>query len=173
MYLVVNRLEDGDFALSMSPPLFHYLSLLPNRLREALRDPDYSTRAMKRMFPPGYSDPEKQEEYRELVGGDLLRQRHEKIDAFEGIVGSGVVDDNEGSVLIRGEQFDGFLSFVNDLRILLGEELEIQQEEWEQEFDPGDPRADKVLMLHLLGYIEQGLLEATGMVDLEIDPDDL
>jgi hypothetical protein len=173
MYLAVNRTKNGDFVLVMSPPLFHYLGLLPNRLREALDSPDYASRAMRRMFPPGYADPEKEQEYRDLVQGDLLQQRLLKIAAFEEIFHQGEVDKAEGRLVIRGEQFDGCLSFLNDLRVLLGEELEIENEDWEREFEPGDPRADKVLMLHLLGYIEQGLLEATGMVDFEIDPEDL
>ncbi len=173
MYLAVSKTDNGDFAVVMSTPLFHYLSLLPDRLRDALDSPDYATRAMRRMFPPGYSDPEKESEYQDLVKGDLLQQRLQKIAAFEGIVAQGSVSNSEGKLLIRAAEFDACLSFLNDLRVLLGEELEIEDDDWERDIDPDDPRADKVLMLHLLGYIEQGLLEATGMVDFEIDPEDL
>ncbi|MEM7231345.1 MAG: DUF2017 family protein [Planctomycetota bacterium] len=173
MYLTVRRDENEGFVLEMSSPLFHYLHLLPAKMRAYLDAPDYESRALRRLFPPGYSDPDKEDEYRELVRGDLLQQRREKVDSFEELLTGGTVSVGEASLQIPADRFDACLTFLNDLRVLVGEELEIEDEEWDRDFDPADPRADQVLMLHLLGTIQQGLLEATGMVDIDIRPEDI
>ncbi|MCB1003861.1 MAG: DUF2017 family protein [Acidimicrobiales bacterium] len=157
----------------MSPPLFHYLHLLPARLRATLESPDHGSRAMRRLFPPAYADPEREAEYRQLVDGDLLAARMQKIEGFEEILAQGTIAEVGARIVIPADRFDATLSFLNDLRVILAEELEIEDEAWEAELAPNDPRSDQILMLHLLGSLEQGLLEATGMVDFEIDPDDL
>ncbi|MCA8960924.1 MAG: DUF2017 family protein [Planctomycetes bacterium] len=173
MFIAVRRRDNEDFVLEMSPPLFQFLHLLPDRLREVLDSPDFTSRALQRLFPPAYSDPDRETEYRQLIAGDLLAQRMAKIEAFEQILARGEIAELGARIVVPASQFDATLSFLNDLRVVLAEELEIEDEDWEARLQPNDPRADQILMLHLLGSLEQGLLEATGMVDFEIDPDDV
>jgi hypothetical protein len=64
-------------------------------------------------------------------------------------------------IRIQAEQFELWLGFVNDMRLLLGTELDIRDDGWSlRDIDPLHPQAQDFFLLHYLSWLEQELLEA-------------
>ena len=171
--LNVQPQKNGDFLVTMPPPALEFLHRLPGKLRSVLRNPDFGDSAVRRLFPVAYKDPRREEEYRRLLADDLTRRKLEALDVFEEILTSCDLDPRQASLTIAGKHFHACLGVINDMRLVLGVELDIREEIWEKELDPGDPRGEKLLLLHFLSFLEESLLEATGMVDLDIRPEDV
>ncbi len=162
--LNVERRKNGTFRVRMPIPALEFLRRLPGKLRAILENPDFGDSAVRRLFPVAYKDPQKEAEYRQLLAGDLARRKLEALDVFEKILAGSKLDRQQAAIEISEEHFHPCLGVINDMRLVLGVELDIEEEIWEREFDPGDPRSEKLLLLHFLSYVEESLLEATGMV---------
>lgn len=169
----VEKKKNGNFLVRMPVPALEFLHRLPGKLRAILKDPDFSDSVVRRLFPVAYRDLQKESEYRELLGDDLRRRKLEAIEVFEEILKTCRLDLHLAAITIAAQHFTACLGVINDMRLVLGVELDIRQEIWEREFDPGDPRSENLLVLHFLSYFEEALLEATGMVDLDIRPEDI
>lgn len=171
--LNVEREESGNILIRMPVPALEFLHRLPARLRAILEEPDFRDSAVRRLFPIAYKDPQQESEYRKLLGDDLLQRKLEAIDVFESTLKRSRVDRREATIAIAARDFPSCLGVVNDMRLVLGVELDIRDETWGREIDPGDPRGEKLLLLHFLSFFEEALLESTGMVDLDIGPEDI
>ncbi len=165
--LRAQKLDDGDYEVHLPPQALELLWHLPRRLRNLLESPDFEDRVVRRLFPVAYDDEEKESEYRELLGDDLRQRKLAAIDVFEEILRSGEIHRREAHLSIPAERFDSVLGFINDMRLLLGVELDITDDNWQFEISPDHPRAEEMLLLDFLGFLQHSLLEATGMADLE------
>ena len=171
--LNVEPQKNGGFLVRMPVPALQFLHRLPRTLRSILQNPDFGDSAVRRLFPVAYSDPQKETEYRKLLADDLMRRKLEALDVFEEILTGCELDLQQAAITIPQEHFHACLGVINDMRLVLGVELDLREDLWEREFDPADPRYEKLLVLHFLSYLEEALLEATGMVDLNIRPEDI
>jgi len=143
---------------------------LPARLRAVLEDPAFSDRATSRLFPPAYADPRREKEYRRLLGEDLVRRKLENVEAFERTLRDWRERKDGIEVLIRPHDFELWLGFVNDMRLLLGSELDIADDDWGEELDLDHPGAEDLVLLHFLSWLEDELLRASGFEMPPIDP---
>ena len=154
--------REKDDSLTVTLPMGEAVMLkrLPARLRGLIEEPDFTSRAVGRLFPRAYADGEKEAEYRKLLGDDLRQRKLECIRAFESTLAKCSVKHWNVDIRIRPEEFELWLGFVNDMRLVLGMELDIQDDDWGRHFDPAHPRADELALLHYLSWLEEEMLRA-------------
>jgi hypothetical protein len=154
--------RERDDSLTVRLPLGEALILkeLPARLETLLDDPDFTDRTVARLFPPAYADEKKEAEYRRLVGADIRQRKLDCVRAFEGSLRRCKAKLTGVEIRVRPEEFELWLGFVNDMRILLGTELDITEDGWEKDFHPDHPRANDLALLHYLSWLEEELLRA-------------
>jgi Domain of unknown function (DUF2017) len=115
----VKRLRSGRYELRLTPPERELLRDLPRQLKDLLAQSDEP--ALRRLFPPAYiDDPKKEAEYRRLVGDDLLEGRRAALDTMAATVDATVLDE---------QQITAWLSSLNDIRLVLGTQLDIGEED--------------------------------------------
>jgi hypothetical protein len=160
--LSIHRLKDGGLRIALNPDFASTLQELPERLRRVLVRSDFADRVTRRLFPRAYQEEEeeKEAEYRKLLGDDLLKHKLESVKAFEHTLKSWEEVRGEVHLNLAADDFELWLGFVNDMRIVLGTELDIQDDSWERDFDPSHPQAEDMALLHCLGWLEELLLEA-------------
>jgi hypothetical protein len=90
---------------------------------------DTTAPAVRRLFPPAYEkDEEREIEYQELMRDELLERRLEHLDVLEETADAAELDD---------EQIEAWMAAINEIRLVLGTELDITEDE-----DPLDAAAD-------------------------------
>lgn len=156
----VERKNDGRVLVTLPLSEAILLQSLPARLRALLENPDFTQRAVARLFPAAYADSQKDLEYRRLLGDDLQRRKLESVEVFERTLTDSKLWRGKVRLSIRPEEFDAWLSCVNDLRLTIGAELDIREETWSKHFDPKSPAAEEMALLHYLSWLEELLLEA-------------
>ena len=140
--------RDGQIIVALDEPLRELLHRVGEELREVLliNDPD----ATKRLYPTAYPDDEKMEtEYREMVHDQLLMQRLDSLDMFQG-----TVNDEQ----IRVDVADAWMSTINQVRLVLGTQLDVSEDE--SDFDEDDPDAQSTLIYYLLTDVLEDLTSA-------------
>lgn len=100
----------------------------------------------RRLFPAAYhQDAELDEEYQRLMHGELLASRLDSLNRTKELL----VRDEEADVIVLTEdELDSLMKSVNDLRLVLGTLLDIQENEPAiEEDDPAFPQ------YHLYSYL--------------------
>ncbi len=146
----VVREKDGRFRLELPQAERDVLRSLPAQLRELLgegaQDP-----SLRRLFPPAYADdPTRETEFREMVRDELLEGKLAAIATMESTM------DAER---LTEEELLGWLSALNDLRLVLGTRLDITEETDFEDFE-GDPREELAALYWYLGALEEDVVEA-------------
>ena len=154
--------KDGELVVTLAMPEASLLRSLPRRLKKLLESPDFADRIVQRLFPPAYSDPEKDAEHRRLLGNDLRAHKMRAVAIFEATIQRWRVHGHRVDVTIRAEEFEYWLGFINDMRLVLGADLGIEDEGWGTNFDPSHPRAEDFALLHYLSWLEEEVLHAAG-----------
>ena len=147
----IRRARNGGLQLRLSEEERDLLRSLPGKLRELMSDePEDPT--LKRLFPPAYTtDPDRQAEYRRLMGEDL-KQRH-----LGALV---LMEETVDAERLTEEQAAGWLSALNDLRLVLGTRLDVSEDMLGTEVDAGDPRAPLLALYGYLSWLEEQVVEA-------------
>jgi hypothetical protein len=152
----VRARRQGRYELRLNREERDVLRSLPGQLREILATDDPS---VGRLFPPGYSDdPERNEEYRQLVHDDLLAGHLESLRVMESTV--------DARRLTR-EQLEAWLGALNDLRLVLGTKLDVTEETYERPVPEGDPDAAGLALYLYLGWLEEQVVDALAS---DVDP---
>ena len=144
----IERDGAGGYRLRLPAEERDVLRGLPAQLRELLQTSDPS---LERLFPPAYDDAEADDEYGELVRGDLLDG---KLAALE------VVEETVDADHLTGEQLEAWLGALESLRLVLGTRLDVSEESYEEELDPGDPRAPARALYGYLSWLQEQAVEA-------------
>lgn len=145
----IRRTRDGAYELRLPEQERAIVRELVGQLRELLvaTTDDPSTR---RLFPSAYpGDEERDEEYRTLVRDELLEHRLVAIDVVESTVDADVLDE---------EQVTGWMGAINDLRLVLGTRLDV--DETLPELDPDDPLAPAYATYEYLGWLLTHIVDA-------------
>ena len=146
----IHRAADGELRLRLPMEERLVLRGVAARTRERLRDDDP---ALRRLFPPAYDDAELEDEYRELTRGQLTSEREQALELLEATV------DNTG--LSPGEA-DSWLRALNDVRLVLGTELDVTEDlDWNA-LDPNDARLPGLSLYAYVSWIQEQLVEALG-----------
>lgn len=141
------RNRDGSYRLRLSPAERELLRALPGQLRQLLGTDDP---ALFRLFPPAYlEDLKRDAEYRRLMRDELIRRRMESI---------ATVEATADAERITEEQMAAWMRVINDLRLVIGTQLDVQEDDDpSQGLDPDDPATPLRELYWFLSY----LLEAT------------
>jgi len=115
----VKRVRSGVYQIHLSSEERELLRDLPRQMKALLAETDDP--ALRRLFPPAYvDDPEGETEYRRLMGDDLLQGRQASLDTMAATIDAAELDE---------AQITAWLSSLNDLRLVLGTRLDIQEDD--------------------------------------------
>lgn len=112
-----------------------------------------------RLFPSAYETPKDEAAYRELVGDDLHTHKLEALDVV-----ADALNERGTDITLGEDDFEAWLQCLTDLRLAIGTRLEVDEEKMAAPFDPHDPDGASLQILHWLGWITEGLIDATGTI---------
>ena len=144
------RGKGGEVRLRLSRDERSLLAGLAEELR-ALLDGAPGDPSLRRLFPPAYDEDKDERAYRDLMGGELLDGRRAALD----LVAETVDRDR-----LSAEEADTWLRALNDLRLVLGTRLDVQENTFAEEPDLNDPRGHALAIYAYLSWIQEQLVEA-------------
>jgi hypothetical protein len=145
----IRRDADGNVHLHLQRHEVALLRELLDELEALLEDPDDP--ALRRLFPPAHADRESEEQYRSLVGDQLLSGRTKALATVRDTLGTNTLDP---------DQADAWLRALNDLRLVLGTRLDVGEEIDYEELDLEDPHGRELAVYGYLSWLQEQLVEA-------------
>jgi hypothetical protein len=153
----IERRRGGRFRLRLSSAERELLRELPAELRSLL-DSDSEDPSLQRLFPPAYDgDAAAQQEYRELMHGELLGQHRDALRVLEQ-----TADREE----LSAEEVHAWLAALNDLRLVLGTRLDVTEDLYETQLDLENPEAAELGVYLYLTWLQEQFVEAAGSAPL-------
>ncbi len=144
------RGDRGGVELRLSRDERSLLAGLAAELR-ALLDGAPGDPSLRRLFPPAYDDDDDERAYRDLMGGELLDGRRAALE---------LIADTVDRDRLTAEEADTWLRALNDLRLVLGTRLDVQEDTFTTEPDLSDPRGHALAVYAYLSWIQEQLIEA-------------
>jgi hypothetical protein len=147
--LRIRRARRGGFELHLPEEERQVLRALPGQMRELLGANDPSA---GRLFPPAYDDdPERNAEYVGLVHDELVAGRLRALEVMEETIDAERLDE---------EQLSAWLGALNDLRLVLGTQLEVTEGDDGADLPDDDPQSPRYALYHYLGWLESQAVDA-------------
>jgi hypothetical protein len=147
---LAEMLEPTQMATDDTDPLAQLVGISGNDPVDKPDDP-----ALQRLLPDAYADADGAAEFRRLTDADL---RAEKVANLRRILDGATATG--GVVRIEAGEVDSWLAGINDIRLVLGERLEITEEsEHLSDLDDGDPRLPPLAVYFWLTEIQDSILE--------------
>ena len=145
----IKRVRGGAYQVRLPPEERTLLGELVPQLRDLLTattdDP-----SVRRLFPTAYNeDPERDREYQALVRDELLERRLSALDTVEETLGEDRLDE---------EQMGRWMGALNDLRLVIGTRLDV--DESLPRLDQDDPRAPAYAVYEYLGWLLDQVVSA-------------
>jgi hypothetical protein len=152
----VRRVGTGRYALALPDAERALLGDLVEQLRDVLLattdDP-----SLRRLFPTAYhEDPDRDREYQQLVRDELLERRLEALSTVEATAEAEELDE---------ASLTGWLTALNDLRLVLGTRLDVTEDDLD--VDPEAPDAAAHAVYHYLGGL---LSEVVDALEADLPP---
>ena len=145
----VRRTRNGTYEVHLPEPERTLLGNLAQQLRELLAETTDDP-SVRRLFPTAYhADPERDREYQQLVRDELLERR---------LAALATVEETTFLDEVTEEQLSGWLTALNDLRLVLGTRLDVSEDDGELEED--DPNAPALAVYGYLGFLLSEVVEA-------------
>ncbi len=152
------RVRGGGARLLLDDAETDVLRNILTELRTILVGSDSaSDPVVERLLPDAYEDARDEAAYRELIGDDLVRTKVEALDAIDASLG-----DAGSDITIDGDALHQWLASLTDMRLAIGIRLDVTEDRMSRELEPGDPDFSHMAVLHWLGWIQEGLLQASG-----------
>jgi Domain of unknown function (DUF2017) len=147
---VFSRARDGWIELALSRDERALLAGLAAELRAQL-DGDTGEPSLRRLFPPAYEDAADERAYRDLAGDSLLDGRRAALKLL-----AETVDRDR----LSAEEADAWLRALNDLRLVLGTRLDVQEDTFAADLRRDDPNAPALAVYGYLSWIQEQLVAA-------------
>jgi hypothetical protein len=109
--------------------------------------------SLRRLFPPAYDDEADESEYRRLMRNELLSGRRRALE---------LLAETADHDRLSPDEAQGWLTALNDLRLVLGTRLDVREEELLHTLDPDDPRTPELALYAYLSWLQEQLVEALG-----------
>jgi hypothetical protein len=151
----MERAADGGVELRLSREERTLLVGLAAELRSLLEG-ETGDPSLRRLFPPAYEDEQDEDAYRALIGAELLDGRREALELL--------ARSAEQERLSAGEA-DAWLRALNDLRLVLGTRLDVQEDTLLDELPPDDERAAGLAIYGYLSWLQEQLVAALAPPD--------
>lgn len=145
-----SRARDGGIELALSRDERALLAGLAAELRAQL-DGDTGEPSLRRLFPPAYEDAADERAYRDLAGDSLLDGRRAALKLL-----AETVDRDR----LSAEEADAWLRALNDLRLVLGTRLDVQEDTFAADLRRDDPNAPALAVYGYLSWIQEQLVAA-------------
>lgn len=147
----IKRRRDGTFRVDLPEDERALLSSLPGQLKEVLQlQPGDPT--LRRLFPPAYPvDPEEEGEYRRLMGDDLAEGHRQALD---------VLGETAAETSLTEDQLLAWMRALNQLRLVLGTRLDVDDDSSGMLPDPDEPDADVRTVFIYLGWLQEQVVDA-------------
>jgi hypothetical protein len=143
----IRRTRAGDYRVELDESVRHLLAQLCTEL-EALLDTD--SPLLARLFPPPYGDDlERNEGYAALAVPELIDRRRASLSVLRASV---------EATRLSGEELDAWMRSVNDLRLVLGTLLGLEDDSVEP--DVPDDLLDTLAAYEFLGGLLDLIVEA-------------
>jgi len=154
--LRIQRSGDGRYAIHLAAEERELVVSLVQQLRDVLLvSTDEPT--VRRLFPTAYNeDDDRDQEYQQLVRDELLERRLHALETIESTASADEVDEST---------LTGWLTALNDLRLVLGTRLDVSEDDLE--VDPSDPDAPAFAVYHYLGML---VSEAVDALEPDLPP---
>lgn len=155
-YTRVQRVSAGRYAVDLPEAERQLLTKLVDELREVLlATTDEPT--LRRLFPTAYhEDRARDEEYQLLVRDELLERR---------LAALATVEETAMAEELDEAGLTGWLTALNDLRLVLGTRLDVSEDD--HDVDPDDPEAIAHAVYHYLGML---LGEVVDALEADLPP---
>ena len=156
----IERAKDGSYRVHLPPEERELLGSLPAQLVGALETDDPS---LRRLFPAAYEEPEAEDEYQQLVREGLLDGKRAALH---------VLESTASSERIAEQELEAWLGALESLRLVLGTELDVTDEEGAGLLDEADPEAPRRALYHWLSWLqEEAVLALAGGLPPASDED--
>jgi hypothetical protein len=119
---------------------------LVTTLEESPGDP-----SLRRLSPPAYDDEADERSYREIMGAELASGRVQAL---------GLLAATAGNERLSPEEAESWLRALNDLRLVLGTRLDVQEDSLLDRIDSDDPDAAGLAVYAYLSWLQEQLVEA-------------
>ena len=148
-HLRIARTATGRYALDLPGDERDVIAGLVQQLRDVLLattdDP-----IVRRLFPTAYNeDADRDQEYQQLVRDELLERRLAALATVDATVDVDELDE---------PGLTGWLTALNDLRLVLGTRLDVSEDD--VDVDPDDPDAPARAVYHYLGLLVSEAVDA-------------
>ena len=150
----VRRAGPGRLVLRLDPHERRILASLVAELRGELEDPESAVPAgaLARLYPPAFpDDPDAEAAYADLVLADLVDTRRDRVAVVEATLDAEDLDDAQAAA---------WLGTLNDLRLVLGSSLGIEDGDEPTTRDPDDPDAMREAVFAYLGWLVAAFVDA-------------
>ncbi len=150
----VRRAGPGRVVLHLDPHERRILASLVAELHAELEDPESAVAggALARLYPPAFpDDPEEEAAYADLVLADLVDTRRDRVAVMEATLDAPELDDAQAAA---------WLGTLNDLRLVLGSSLGIEDDDDASIPDPDDPDAMREAIFAYLGWLVAAFVDA-------------
>jgi len=151
----LRRTSDGAFEWQLGRNEREVLAHVAANLRAVLAaETPASDPSLQRLFPPARTDdPLAELEYEQRAGGELLATKLEQLDVLERSVTARMLSEDDVLACMRA---------VNDLRLVLGSRLDVQEDSDPSEFER-DPETSSTFQLYAyLSWMLESMLDALG-----------
>jgi Domain of unknown function (DUF2017) len=125
------------------------LTELLDELDGLLDDPDDPE--LRRLFPPAYSEPTDDEQYRSLVRDQLVSGRSKALATVRATLAGETLDL---------EQADQWVRALNDMRLVLGTRWDVTEQLDYGKLDLDEPRGRELAVYGYLSWLQEQLVEA-------------
>ncbi len=142
---MIERASDGGVLLRLSPEERALVATLARDLRAQL-DAGTDDPSFRRLFPPAYDDEQDEQGYRELAGDGLLDGRRRALELLAATARSD---------RLSAEEADAWLRALNDLRLVLGTRLDVQEEALLE-----GPQSPELALYGYLSWMQEQLVAA-------------
>jgi hypothetical protein len=141
---------------------FDEIASLPDKIRDLLGDMDSDSPAIQRLFPSASSDEQVNREFQELAAQDIRDRKLENLSIFEETLASARREKIVGMVFVKitAEEFEYWIGFLNDMRLLLGSELGIDHDYWDPQHAFEESGDERIVTYVYLSYLQEQLLDA-------------
>jgi Domain of unknown function (DUF2017) len=145
----ISAAGDGSYRVRLGRRERELVRVLLAELRELIEAGDGT---VARLFPPAHrEDAEVAREFSRLVHPDLRQRRLDAID---------VVARTAEADRLDQAQAEAWCGALNDLRLVLGERLGVEEDELLHDVADDDPRAPELALYGWLTYVQGALVEA-------------
>jgi hypothetical protein len=125
------------------------LAELLDELEGLLDDPEDPE--LRRLFPPAYSEPTDDEQYRSLVRDQLVSGRSKALATIRATLSSDTLD---------ADQADQWLRALNDMRLVLGTRWDVTEQLDYRKLDLNERRGRELAVYSYLSWLQEQLVEA-------------